>query len=128
MSFIDKKHVHRSLETSHSYSSYCGGSEHRYFYTRQSYSHKRRVYHSTGVYIGRSISQEISHSFSHSQGTGFDVEGRGGYISHTSHSSSHNPGDHGRLLTSPVSSNCVEKLFMKKRGVVSVMMMMIMGR
>ena len=32
------------------------------------------------------------------------VNGRGGYRSHTSHSSSHNPGDYGRLLCLPGSS------------------------
>ena len=51
--------------------------------------------------------QETIHYSSSNRGTIFDVEGRGGYISHTIHSSSNNPGNRGRFFTSTLSSRRV---------------------
>ena len=52
------------------------------------------------VVRGESRSQETSHYYACNWGTMVDVEGKGGYRSHTRHYSSHNQVEHGRLLTS----------------------------
>ena len=52
--------------------------------------------------------QDTSHSYSCNHGAGVDVDRRGGYRSQTNHSSSHNPGGHGRLLSLPASSCTVD--------------------
>ena len=55
------------------------------------------------------MSQDTSHSFSLDFVAIIDVNGRGGYRSHNSHSSSHNPGGRGIFLSSSVSSCSVGK-------------------
>ena len=108
---------------------------HRYIETSHSSSHNRGVYHSSdgvrgisrsqdtrhyfscnsGVLnfgvdgTGGTRSQDTSHSLSINCGAMVDVDGIGGYRSHTSHFSSHNPGVRGRLLSLSVSSCTVEK-------------------
>ena len=89
--FGDERRVNRSLRTSHSSS--CNN----------------RGYSISDVGRSGSMSQYTSHCSSLNHGTGVDIEGRGGYRSHTSHYYPHNPIDRGILLTSPVSSHCVDQ-------------------
>ena len=53
------------------------------------------------------MSQDTRYSYSGNSVTIFNVKRRGIYRSQTIHSSSHNPGDSGILLTSRVSYRCV---------------------
>ena len=79
------------------------------FETSQSSTNNRKGYHSSDVGRSGSRSQETIHSSYRNQGTIVYVEGRGGYRSHTSHSSFHNPGECVKLLALPISSCCVKK-------------------
>ena len=63
------------------------------------------------------MSQETSHFSSLNRGTRVNVEGRGGYRSLTSHYYSHNSGDRGGFLTSPVSYLSVEGKFHEEEKV-----------
>ena len=65
--------------------------------------------------------QETSYSPSNNRVTRVDAEWRGVYMSHTSYYSSHYKGDHGILLTSPVSSRCIEEnIHEKEKGTIRV--------
>ena len=109
MSFGDKRRGHRSLDTSHSYYRDRGGRGHRYFETSHFSSINYKGYHVSDVGRGGSRLLETRHYPSRNRATIFYVEGRGGYRYQTSHSSSNNPGDCGRLLNSPVCSCRVEE-------------------
>ena len=56
-----------------------------------------------------SRSQKTSHYYSRNHGETVDGDLRGGYRYQTSHSSSHNPVDHGKLLHLSVASNIVHE-------------------
>ena len=53
--------------------------------------------------------QETIHSYSNNHGETVDGDLRCGYRSHTSHSSSHNPCDHGRLLCLSIAYRIVHE-------------------
>ena len=110
---------HRSLETIHSSSSNCGVLERRSFDTSQFSSCNSGGY----VVRGGSRSQDTSQYYSCNWITTVYVEGRDEYRSHTSHYSSHNQGDSGRLLTLPLSSYRVEEKDYVNRRVVSELRM-----
>ena len=101
----DKRHVHRSLETSYSYS-------HNYvvyhsiddvrglslFQETGHYSYRNNVVFSFGENgRGGYRSLDTSHSSSRNHGARVDVSGRGGDSYHTRNYSSHNLGGRGRL-------------------------------
>ena len=67
------------------------------------------VYWSDDGGRGVFMSQNTSHSSSCNHGSRVDVYGRGGYRSHTSHSSYHKPGDFVKLLCLSVASFHVHK-------------------
>ena len=71
----------KSLETSHTSSSICGGRGSRSSMTSHSASHIRGGY----VDIGESRSQDTRHCYSYNRGTRVLVEGRGRYRSLTRH-------------------------------------------
>ena len=105
VSLGDERHGHRSLDIIHCSSCNCGG------------------YHSIDVGRGGSRSQETRHSSSSNHGTKVNFEGIGRYRHQSTHSSFHNPGDCDILLTLPFFLVVYIKLFMKKRRVISVLMM-----
>ena len=92
----DVRHLHRSLETSHSSS--CNF----------------RGFHISDVGRCGYRSQYTRHSSSRNCGKIFDVDGTDVYRYQTIHSYSHNPGDRGILSTSPVSLCRVDINFHKK--------------
>ena len=79
----------------HSNLSNCGDRGHRSSMTSHYASRNSGGYVDRGGYR----SQETIHSYSRNQGTMVDVEGRGGYMSQTSHYSSPNLGERGIWLT-----------------------------
>ena len=116
MSLGEESRGHRSLETTHSSSTNRGVRESRghmfqetsHYTSIKCRSHGRRsilTSHSStrnyGGYVDRSgsRSKDTSHYYSSNQETRVDVEGRGGYRSHTNHYFSHKQDESGRLLT-----------------------------
>ena len=68
-----------------------------------------RGYISVDYLRSRFISQETNQSYSLNHVETVSGDWRDGYRYHTSRSSSHNPGDHGRQLHLSLDSNCVHK-------------------
>ena len=120
MSSSDERRGHSSLEAIHYYSRNHGGHGNISLDTSHYSSSNCKEYHSSDVGICGYRSHENSHYSSLNCGKIIDVEGRGIYRSQISHSSSHNPGDRGRLLTSPFSSHHVdEKVYKIEKGDIS---------
>ena len=117
LSEVDGRRGHRSLDTIHSSSRNCvlyqivydGRGGYRYKDTIQYLSRNHGVCNVDVDGRGVARSKETSRCFSCNHGSRVDVYGRGGYMSHTSHSSSRNPGCYGIFFSSSFYSCTVDE-------------------